>query len=287
MMMRLLSLLSLLGALREGEAFAPLQGIRVTKVADSSIVDLGKSLSEENNCKMVILGTYAADFNAIEYCQRVRHYLPRLKERGVESVQLVLNAEPSACSALAALLDLPEEVQLLSDPSGAAGRAFGVGRGWLPDEDTVSPFLKLFGMLFGLGAAQTLPSVITGYLGNPWGEAGWIEASLAVGQRGGRWPDTALDLNSDGDVATNKFAELPLVGGWGRRPLELATLRLQNMLGVSLQQWPALGPDVEAWPAVLTQLGGVVVLDGSKVKYEWRDPGICAVANFDDILDAL
>eukprot|EP00966_Prymnesium_polylepis_P313268 7238663-Prymnesium_polylepis.1 len=82
-------------------------------------------------------------------------------------------------------------------------------------------------MLVGLGAGGTLPSVITGYIGNPWGKAGWIEAALAQGQAAGRWPGMALDLGADGAVERNAFTELPLVGGWGRRPLELATLRLQ------------------------------------------------------------
>jgi hypothetical protein len=234
----------------------------------------------------------AADFNAIEYGQRLKHYLPKLKARGIESFKLVLNAEPDACSSLAAMLELPSEIELLSDPTGAAGRAFGVERGFRPSDDAMSPYLKLFAMLFGLGAPLTLPSVVAGYTGNPWGEAAWIETSLAVGQRQGRWPDSALHLSdgpdSNGQVVVNKFSELPLVGGWGRRPLELATLRLQNMLGVSIKEWKSLAPDVERFPHVLTQLGGCAVVDGSgRIKYEWRDPGICAVASFDDILAAL
>ena len=53
--------------------------------------------------------------------------------------------------------------------------------------------------------------------------------------------------------------------------------------------WKELAPDQEALDAgVLTQLGGCVVVDGAgKAVYEWRDPGICAVANFEDILKKL
>ena len=47
----------------------------------------------------------------------------------------------------------------------------------------LNPYLKLLGMLVGLGASATLPSVITGYLGNPWGKSEWIESSLAQGQK--------------------------------------------------------------------------------------------------------
>ena len=87
----------------------------------------------------------------------------------------------------------------------------------------------------------------------------------------------------------NKFSELPYVGNWGRRPLELATLRLQNMIGLSLQNWDALKPsDDELDCGILTQLGGCLILgsDGT-VMYEWRDAGICHVANFEDILPKL
>ena len=149
----------------------------------------------------------------------------------------------------------------------------------------VSPYAKLFGMLVGLGARDTLPSVITGYLGNPSGKHEWIEASLAQGQKKGRFPSSVLDLDASGGVTRNPFDELPLVGGWGRRPLELATLRLQTMIGVSLAEWDALQPTDER---TLTQLGGLVAVDSDgKVVFEYRDNGICNVCDFDDLLEAL
>ena len=178
------------------------------------------------------------------------------------------------------------QVTLMVDNDGQAGRSFGVGRGWLPDNNEISPFLKLFGMLFGLGAWATLPAVIGGYIGNPFVAQPWIEDAMAVGIQKGRWPDNALEINSDGTIV-NKFTELPLVGGWKRRPLELATLRLQNMLSISIKDWKELAPDQDALDAgVLTQLGACIVYDNDSGKaiYEWRDPGICAVANFEDIL---
>jgi hypothetical protein len=114
---------------------------------------------------------------------------------------------------------------------------------------------------------------------------------LAVGQRKNRWPDTALELSQDGtSVQANKFSELPVVGTWPRRPLELATLRLQSMVGISLKEWKKLAPDQEALDGgVLTQLGGCVVVDGStlEILYDWKDPGICAVANFEDVVKKL
>lgn len=160
----------------------------------------------------------------------------------------------------------------------------------LPHNTDVNPFLKLFGMLWGLGAWATLPAVIGGYLGNPFGKPQrWIQDALALGALQGRWPDNALEMEGS-TVTKNKFDDLPWVGSWKRRPLELATLRLQSMLGISLQHWKELAPDDDALKAgVLTQLGGCLVVDrdGETVLYEWKDPGICAVANFEDIIDRL
>eukprot|EP00587_Corethron_hystrix_P007122 CAMPEP_0113313496 /NCGR_PEP_ID=MMETSP0010_2-20120614/9895_1 /TAXON_ID=216773 ORGANISM="Corethron hystrix, Strain 308" /NCGR_SAMPLE_ID=MMETSP0010_2 /ASSEMBLY_ACC=CAM_ASM_000155 /LENGTH=246 /DNA_ID=CAMNT_0000169517 /DNA_START=212 /DNA_END=952 /DNA_ORIENTATION=+ /assembly_acc=CAM_ASM_000155 len=241
----------------------------------------------------MILGTYAADFNAIEYGQRLRHYLPELRERGVGKVGLVLNCEDSAAKTMAESVGLNYEednFELLVDPLGTAGRAFGVGQGWRPDDTEMSPYLKLFGMLWGLGAWATLPAVIGGYIGNPFRPQPWITDALAVGQRKGRWPDTALELDENGEVVVNKFSELPVVGEWKRRPLELATLRLQNMVDISIKRWEDLKPTEDALKAgVLTQLGGCVIVDTKtgEVVFEWRDPGICAVANFEDILEKL
>lgn len=237
-----------------------------------------------------MLGTYAADFNAIEYAQRLRYYLPSLQERGVDRIGFVLNCEKDSALRLCEMVDLDTDtVEVFVDPQGDAGRSFGVERGWRPDEEG-SPFLKLFGMLFGLGAWATLPAVVGGYIGNPLVPQPWIEDALAVGQRKGRWPNTALELDEEGGVLKNKFAELPLVGNWKRRPLELATLRLQNMVDISIKNWKDLSPTEEALNSgVLTQLGACVVVDcatGEPV-FKWRDPGICAVANFEDILETL
>ena len=114
----------------------------------------------------------------IEYAQKVRHYYPALKAKGVERQLMVVNGSPESAAALARILDLPAEVELLADESGEAGRKFGVGTGWMPESD-LNPYAKLLGMLVGLGASATLPSVIAGYIGNPGGTSAWIESSLA------------------------------------------------------------------------------------------------------------
>jgi len=180
---------------------------------------------------LLVFGTYAADFNAIEYGQRLRYYLPLLRSKGVDRVGLALNAPPA-----------------------------------------------------------TLPAVVGGYLGNPFRAQPWIEDAFVVGTRKGRWPTNVVEIDSLSGAVQNKFHGLPLVGSWGRRPLELATLRLQNMCGISIAKWDKLAPGEEALACgVLTQLGGCLLVDrkNGNTLFEWRDPGICAVANFEDILQKL
>lgn len=285
--------LVLLGALAgRTSAYSALRGVQVTRVGGSASapVDLGLELqaATATQSTLCILGTYAADFNCIEYAQRVRYYLPQLRERDVGRVLFVVNGKPEAARALAELVDLPADVELFADPDGSAGRAAGVSQGWRPEDGAMSPYVKLLGMLVGLGAWATLPAVIGGYLGNPITAQPWIEDALAQGQRAGRWPDTALVLDeASGQVKENKFSALPLVGGWPRRPLELATLRLQNMMDISIKNWDALRPEDEHLK-VLTQLGGCVLLGaGGETIYEYKDPGICAVCNFENLISQL
>jgi hypothetical protein len=275
-------------------ALQRLSGIKVSSVKGNGEIELTSFLKSGGDKAMLVFGTYAADFNAIEYVQRLRYYLPQLKERGITKIGLVLNCEADAAKTLVNMLDLETDatsddttVELLVDPKGEAGRAFGVGTGWRPDDEEMSPYLKLFGMLFGLGAWATLPAVIGGYIGNPFFGQPWIEDAIAVGQIKGRWPNTALELDTSGEIKVNKFKELPYVGGWERRPLELATLRLQNMVDISIKNWKELAPTEDALKAgVLTQLGGLLVVDSNTEKelFRWRDPGICAVTNFEDVL---
>jgi hypothetical protein len=190
---------------------AALNGVQVTNVATQATVDLGRELSAQAGTTVLVLGTYAADFNAIEYAQRLRHYQRRLKDKGVTNFAFVLNAEPAAAAALAKFVDLPSDIALYADPFGTAGKAWGCERGFEPDNSDLSPYVKLFAMLFGLGAWATLPSVIGGYVGNPFVPQPWIEEALAQNQAAGRWPDTALELDGSGKVVSNKFKVRPSV----------------------------------------------------------------------------
>ena len=264
-------------------------GISLTPLEGGKTLTLDEYLENPSGRSLFIFGTYAADFNAIEYVQRLRYYLPILKsDCGVSKFGLVLNCRPEAAVTLLESVDLDiSKVDVFVDNTGKAGKKFGVGQGWLPENPNVNPFLKLFGMLWGLGAWATLPAVIGGYVGNPFVPQPWIQDALAVGQNKDRWPNNVLEISDDGTV-TNKFDELPVVGSWPRRPIELATLRLQSMIGISLKKWKELSPDDQALDAgVLTQLGGCIVVENGETIFEWKDPGICAVVNFESMINKL
>ena len=79
---------------------------------------------------------------------------------------MVVNGMPPACEKLAQLVDLPEAIELYADPTGEAGRRFGVSRGFRADDTKLSAFAKLFvmGIIGGPGAWATLPAVLIGYV---------------------------------------------------------------------------------------------------------------------------
>ena len=263
---------------------ASLKGVSLPRAAGGEEVDLGAALESSTGKTMLVLGTFAADFNMIEYAQRVRFFMPQLREKGVDRYLMVVNAEAPACQTLARLLDLPDEIELLCDPTGEAGRRFGVSRGFMPDAE-LSPFLKLFVVGIGLGPPWgTLPAVLSGYVGDPNGKRDWIEEAARQGQLAGRWPGF-LELADDGALLKNKFDDFVGFGGWGRRPLELATLRLQNLVSVQAKHWDELKP---ADDRCLTQLGGCAIVGpGGEPLYSWVDEGLCDVPYMREVLDRL
>jgi hypothetical protein len=263
-----------------------LQGCSLSRLADGESIDLGKALSATKSGKtMLVLGTHTADFNMIEYGQRVRAALPELKERGIDRFIMVMNGSSQACQKLVQLIDLPEEIEVFADPTGEAGRRFGVNRGFRPDDDGIPVGLKVTVVGLGFGPPWgTLPAVLTGYFGNPNGRREWIEESLKQGQLAGRWPEV-LELGQDGKIVGNKFDNFPLLSGWGRRPFELATLRLQNIVDIQMKHWGDLKPVDDR---CLTQLGGCTIVESDgKAVYSWVDQGLCDVPDMNQVVKLL
>jgi hypothetical protein len=278
-----------LSAARPKESLAGISLPRVLVDGDDadSLVDLGEAIGGDNGSRtMVVFATHAGDFNTIEYLQKIRFALHDLQAKGsIGRFLVVVNGGPDQIRKLAGLLDAPRELEWLSDPTGEAGRAFGVDRGFRPDDDSLPPLAKQFATGIGIGPPWgTLPAVLPGYTGNPSGKRDWIEEALLQGQKQGRWP-SVLEVDDNDVITSNRFDEAPLVSGWGRRPFELATLRLQSLIGIQIRHWSELKPLDDR---CLTQLGGctVVEADGTPV-YSWLDKGLCDVPDFDEVVEAL
>eukprot|EP00586_Coscinodiscus_wailesii_P019026 CAMPEP_0172517656 /NCGR_PEP_ID=MMETSP1066-20121228/286885_1 /TAXON_ID=671091 /ORGANISM="Coscinodiscus wailesii, Strain CCMP2513" /LENGTH=332 /DNA_ID=CAMNT_0013299775 /DNA_START=28 /DNA_END=1026 /DNA_ORIENTATION=+ len=262
------------------------EGEATTKIDLGEILSRTKSNSDKT---MLVLGTHPADFNTLEYLQKIRAAWSDLRDKscGVTRCLVVINGEIRQCRKLADMLDLPAGLEILADPTGQAGRAFGVSRGWRPDDDAIPAWLKVTVVGIGLGPPWgTLPAVLTGYFGNPWGRREWIEETLKQGQLAGRWP-AVLELNAENEnaIVGNKFDDFPLLSGWGRRPLELATMRLQNLIGIQIKHWDELKPVDDR---CLTQLGGCTVVgEGGEAVYSWVDQGLCDVPDMNKLVDVL
>ena len=167
------TLSALVVPLAPGRPSQSLSGVKLRRVGiDGEMADLGmKCLSSSSEKVMLVFGTHAADFNTIEYMQRIRYFYSKLQAKGVGKFIMVVNGEVAAVQKLAEILDVPVGVELYADPMGEAGRKFGVSRGWMPDAKAIPAQLKLFVVGIGLGPPWgTLPAVLTGYFGNPNGK---------------------------------------------------------------------------------------------------------------------
>jgi hypothetical protein len=196
-----------------------------------------------------------------------------------------------------------DKIQLLADETGQVSDALCCYKGWLavdrqhkeryPQSD-INPYLKLLGMIFGLGSPGTIPKVVQGYVGDWKAEKGpegrtWVVQSLLQGASQGRFPQLQASafgvVDDDDDDRTSKESS----SSSALRPFELATLRLQTGLHI-VSKWPSLGP---ANGDLVTRMGGTFVFsntsrnDDNKKKKEcvWNffDQGILCYANMDDI----
>jgi hypothetical protein len=72
-----------------------LDGMVLTSITTGQGVDLGKALSATalGTKTLLVLGTHAADFNMVEYAQRVRYFLPKLQNKGVLRFMIVVNGK--------------------------------------------------------------------------------------------------------------------------------------------------------------------------------------------------
>ncbi|CAM9558770.1 unnamed protein product [Chrysoparadoxa australica] len=128
----------------------------------------------------------------------------------------------------------------------------------------MNPYARLLPMLAGIGSPGTISRVLKGE-----------SKGLDLVEN----PSNGLDGLTHANRALCHLITDCLCPG-GTRPLELATLRLQNMIQI-LTKWPKLAPENSE---LITQQGGTLVFEGKDVIYEYKDKGILV---YTDILDML
>lgn len=242
------------------ETYEVLRGCRVKRASTGEkidLVDAWKALPEKKT--IVAFFTHTADFNSWEYAQKLRHYLPQIDDAGVGVVGVSLGTVDAAkdfCAETGFPLD-----SLFMDEDGAAYSALGFSNGFqprLPGDKKLNPYLRLLPMLAGIGSPGTIQAVLKGYVGDPNANTDWISSAMTI--------------------VDNK--EFEILGNKGARPLELATLRLQNMRQI-VTKWNKLAPPNKE---LITQQGGTVVFRGREPIYSFKDKGILV---YTDVLGML
>lgn len=269
-----------------------LAGIEVMELQSGTKTPAAQLLTAgESQSSSVFFLTHWGDFNSWEVAQQVRTAV-RVGRMNGPSVSLVGIGSPESGRKFAEMLELPSSVKLYADPTGACHSALHFSRGALPQyAASLNPYFRVFLMLLGVGSPGTIVTVLGGYFGDGSKSAeakAWIDESLRQGAIRGRWPTSVPRLPGDG-----KMLNLAEVGSgvWdeafgkdGLRPFELATVRLQNMVGGIIAHWKELQP---ADDELLVQQGGALVTNAAgEAVYFYRDKGILTYVPMEEAIAA-
>ncbi|EKX40635.1 hypothetical protein GUITHDRAFT_88647 [Guillardia theta CCMP2712] len=240
--------------------YETLKGLRVKNVKTCE----GADIVSPSGRRLLVFLTHFGDLSSWEYARQLLHYMPLLHSRGVKVMAIGIGSQ-EAGKKFADQLKFPEEL-LFFDPDASCaaelGFSAGFGRSSARDAQSnpLSPYLRLLPMLLGIGSPGTLGQVIYGYFGDRGYDPKWTVSHLR-------------------DFATGSFpfVEPELfdrLGSGYLRPFELATVRLQNMIGI-LEQWNELIPENQD---LVVQQGGTIVMEGDQTIYRFDDRGILVYA---------
>jgi len=288
-------------ALGSGGVLGALKGCEVQSLKDASAKDAAALCASKDGGLAVFFLTHFGDFNSWEVAQQLR---TAIREGRTGSARVVMVGIGSVDSGklFAEQLELPlDALEIYADPSGACHRALGFSTGALPQyKESLNPYFRVFLMLLGVGSPGTIRTVLGGYFGNTalaLEETSWVDEALKQGAQKGRFPTSVprrlpweekpadggpewVELASAGSEVWNNRG----FGETGLRPFELATVRLQNMMGGIIANWDSLKP---ADDELLVQQGGAIIFDGEEVSYFFRDKGILTYAPVTTALQSL
>ncbi|KAK9812732.1 hypothetical protein WJX72_002816 [[Myrmecia] bisecta] len=214
-------------------------GILVQSASTGAAVPLLSLWQAEAGTRCVVpFLTHFADLSSWEYAQKLVKLIPTLQARGVQVVAVGLGSVDNA-RKFSEILNFPVSL-LYADPEGLCYSALGFSKGFGADLD-INPYMKLLPMLMGIGSPGTVQEVLRGYVG-----------------------DRHAKPVFEGQTPFN------MLGQGYQRPFELATLRLNNMIGI-LPKWVELSPPKQE---LLTQQGGTLVFNGAQTVFRHDDSGI-------------
>eukprot|EP00877_Chromochloris_zofingiensis_P011333 jgi/Chrzof1/6453/Cz18g11140.t1 len=244
---------ALVHALATSQDYNNLKGQTVLRAVDGTQVELLSLWQATPGTRVVIpFLTHFADLSSWEFAQKlIKKGIPQLQQQGVQVFTVGLGT-PENARLFARELNYPLE-HLYADPSGACYKALGFNPGFAADVD-INPYLKLLPMLMGIGSPGTVQEVLRGY----------------VGDRGSK---PVFDGSTPFDILGNGY----------QRPFELATLRLNNMIGV-LSKWGSLSPPDTN---LLVQQGGTLAFDGQDLIFKHEDSGILKYTDVEQLVMAI
>jgi len=254
--------------LRAGVETDALQGVEVVSVSTGQVVPAARKTGKV----LLAFLTHFGDLSSWEYAQQLRLAVPELQAQGVEVMAVGIGGA-SAAKLFAKRTGFPEEL-LYYDETAACASALNYSPGFgrdspaQPQSNGASPYLRLLPMLLGMGSPGTLGKVVYGYFGDRSVDPAWIPATLKATATGA-FPYVAPEM----------FDRL---GAGYLRPFELATVRLQNMIGI-LNDWDNLIP---ANQDLVVQQGGTLVLDQGEAIYRFDDKGILVYAPVNEAVTA-
>ena len=274
-------------------ASSPYQCFQTQPVIDPGT---GKSASvlegtNESSKKLVVVLPQLGEFDSSEFCEFLVAAQPKLKENNID-LRVVGIGNTKAAAEFTEFSKLPQDV-LRIDPYGKLHEALELNAGpnWdVPDgiSDNVLTFalnqlpggapkedaklrpvarswLNYLAMCAGLGAPGTLREILRGYLGDKSAperfrsddtvKAGFITIGPGVGPV---------------EIGPIKYEQWFSDEKGYQRPVELATVRLKNMVEV-LTKWQ----DYVSNPETIDKRGGTFLLDADgSVLYQYKHRGV-------------
>mmetsp|Transcript_17291 Transcript_17291/g.55650 ORF Transcript_17291/g.55650 Transcript_17291/m.55650 type:complete len:338 (+) Transcript_17291:221-1234(+) len=269
-------------------SFQTLQAARVIDPRDGSLTS---PLSSRGRKALVVLLPQLGEFDSAEMCEQLVAVRPDLQEASID-LCVVGIGDAAGAGRFSEFTGLPLDV-LRVDPDAAIHEALGLHAGpeWsVPDAvpDSVltallgtlpggvpaddaqlrpafTAWLRYLAMCAGIGAPGTLPEILRGYLGDRSAPERFAPDAVV----------TAGPVVIGPGVGPVKLGPISYANGWAeeegyQRPVELATVRLRNMVEV-LGRWSTY----VANPTKLAQRGGTFLFDADGAAlYEYRHRGV-------------